>query len=145
MFARWVAEFEERLAKMLEPGETIVGEWLALVHGTRYALPHEPFVVLDLFAAGKRSLRSTTRERAVCAVLPMPGLVHEGGPIAVSDAMAKLGRGFAGAIDPPEGLVYRVERAGACAFVTKWVRLDKIDGALLPEKTGADALWNWRP
>jgi hypothetical protein len=146
LFARWVAENTARLLPMLEDGEHIAGEWLALVHGIRYALPHGPFVVLDLFQNGeRRAPRTLTRERAARATLPMPGVVQEGHAIAVGEAMRKLGRGFSGAIDPPEGIVYRVERNKAFAFACKWVRHDKIDGALLPEKTGKDALWNWRP
>ena len=31
------------------------------------------------------------------------------------------------------------------ALVAKLVRADKRDGALLPENSGAPALWNWRP
>lgn len=145
MFARWAEANADRFREALGDGETLVGEWLALVHGIRYTLPHEPFVVLDLFSDKARALRSVTRERAKRAAFAMPGLVHEGGPVAIADAALKLGRGFSGAIDPPEGLVYRVECAGACALVAKWVRHDKVDGALLPEHTGAPALWNWRP
>lgn len=144
MFARWAEANADRFLEALEDGDVLAGEWLALVHGIRYALPHEPFVVLDLFIAKTRAPRSITRERAKKGGFTMPGLVHEGGPIKPEVAMKKLGKGFSGAIDPPEGVVYRVERAGICAFVTKWVRHDKVDGSLLPENTGKGALWNWR-
>jgi len=33
---------------VLEPGERICGEWLLVAHGTRYDLPHEPFVAFDI-------------------------------------------------------------------------------------------------
>ena len=32
----------------LQEGERVAGEWLAQAHGTRYNLPHEPFVALSL-------------------------------------------------------------------------------------------------
>ncbi len=28
---------------------------------------------------------------------------------------------------------------------SKWVRPDKVDGKYLPEISGKDAVWNWRP
>jgi hypothetical protein len=51
--------------------------------------------------------------------------------------------GHHGAIDAPEGLVYRVEAGGRVVLVAKWVRPDKVDGAYLPEKTGRAALYHW--
>ena len=47
--------------------------------------------------------------------------------------------------EAPEGVVYRIERKGRVIDVAKWVRPDKVDGELLPENTGREAVWNWRP
>jgi hypothetical protein len=29
--------------------------------------------------------------------------------------------------------------------MAKYVRTDKLDGVLLPENSGQDAIWNWKP
>lgn len=62
MFAAWVVENESRLEPAVRAGEPLVGEWLALVHGTRYALTHELFVSFDL-------VRGPSRERVTSAEL----------------------------------------------------------------------------
>jgi hypothetical protein len=144
MFAAWVQANAARFCEVLADGERLAGEWLALAHGIRYDLPHEPFVVFDVFVEDERMSRPDVRERAKRAKLVMAGLVHEGGPIAIDDAVKKLGRGFSGARERPEGVVYRIERKGRVIDVAKWIRADKVDGGLLPEKTGREAVWNWR-
>jgi hypothetical protein len=50
--------------------------------------------------------------------------------------------GAHGAIDPVEGLVWRLERSGLVVGRAKYVRAGKVDGALLPENSGQDAIWN---
>lgn len=148
MFATWLASHEARLAGVLRPGEVLAGEWLALVHGTRYELSHEPFVPFDILVGPERARlsRDALAERLGATGLPLPGLVHRGGPIAVGDALAALGpRGRSQAVDPPEGLVYRLERKGRTIQVAKWVRPDKVDGAFLPENSGLPALYHWTP
>ncbi len=145
LFAAWVEANAARFREVMAEGERIAGEWLALAHGIRYHLPHEPFVVFDVFCKDQRASRAEVRERAKKAKLVMAGLVHEGGPIAIEDAVKKLGGGFSGAREAPEGVVYRIERRGRVIDVAKWVRGDKVDGELLPEKTGREAVWNWRP
>lgn len=145
MFAAWVAENEARLEPAVKEGEALVGEWLALVHGTRYALTHELFVPFDLVRgpARERATSAELRERIAATGLVMPTTVHRGPPIAIDAACVLLGeRGRHGAIDPPEGLVYRVERAGRVVLVAKWVRPDKVDGSYLPENSGKDALYH---
>lgn len=39
----------------------------------------------------------------------------------------------------------RVEHKGEVDFLAKYVRPDKIDGLYLPEISGKEAIWNWRP
>lgn len=48
LFAAWVRESEEFWRDMLQPGERLVGEWLAQAHSTRYTLPLGPFAAFDL-------------------------------------------------------------------------------------------------
>ncbi len=58
--------------------------------------------------------------------------------------MATLGTyGFHGALDPVEGVVWRVEHRGKVDFLAKFVRPDKVDGLYLEK--GAPIVWNWRP
>lgn len=148
-FAAWLAaQPTERFAAAVAPGERFVGEWLAVAHGTRYDLPHEPFVVFDCFAAnGARATFDTLRARAVAARLTLPHLVHDGGALAIEAALARLGpHGFHGAIDPAEGLVWRVEAAGTVAAVAKFVRAGKEDGRYLADHTGKAPVANtWPP
>ena len=93
-----------------------------------------------------RRLSPIGRQRLAPAEFVRPGVVHRGRPIAVDEVLARLGSGFHGAFDPVEGAVWRVERAQAgtlrVILVAKFVRRDKLDGALLPENTGQPAIWN---
>jgi len=147
MFAAWLAENEARLDGLLGGGEVLVGEWLALVHGTRYELTHELFVPFDLVRGPGRARAPLDELTARLAPtgLPAPAIVHRGAPIPIDVSCTLLGeRGQHGAIDPPEGLVYRVERAGAVVLIAKWVRPGKVDGSYLPENSGRDALYHQR-
>jgi hypothetical protein len=148
MFAAWVAANEERFAGLVGEDEVLVGEWLALVHGTRYELAHDLFVPFDL-VRGPERVRAPVDEltaRLARTGLPLPAVVHRGAPIAIDAACTLLGeRGRHGAIDPAEGLVYRVERAGAVVLIAKWVRPDKVDGSYLPENSGREALYHRGP
>ena len=141
-FAAWVVA-TPALVPLLNEGEWLVGEWLALAHSTRYALTHVPFVAFDLFAADGTQQTFDALSARVGATLPLPHLIHRGGPLAVADALARLGtHGKHGAIDPVEGAVWRIERAGAVRSMAKVVRPEKVDGALLPENSGQPAVWN---
>lgn len=149
-FAAWVAENERALRELVGPGEALVGEWLALVHGTRYELDHAPFVPFDVLCIDpgpRRRLPVAALEaRLAGSALAAPRVVHRGAPLPVADAWARLGpAGLHGAIDPPEGLVYRVEKGADVVLVAKWVRPDKVDGVHLPENSGRPALYHYRP
>lgn len=145
LFAAWVAAQGPRFLAALADGERFVGEWLALAHGTRYALRHEPFVVFDLMRGHTRAPSSSLRARAAQAGLTTAALLHEGGPLAIPAALDLLGSGRHGALDPVEGAVWRVEPDGRVEIVAKYVRPDKRDGCLLTEVTGAPPVWNWHP
>lgn len=149
LFAFWVREREQEFAALLEHGERFVGEWLAQAHGTRYAV-QEPFVVFDLMRGPWRAPYDALTDRLALAVyrIPLPRLLHDGGPIGIECALDRLERKdhwAYEALDPQEGVVYRVERAGAFDFMAKFVKPDKIDGKYLPEMSGQPAVWNWRP
>jgi len=145
IFAQWVERHEERFDLLLKEGERVVGEWLALAHGTRYKLWHDPFVPFDIMVGQERKLTEEVYERVRAVGFEPPRLLHKGGPLPLEEAIAVLKQPWHGNLDPGEGVVYRVERKGKVDFLAKWVRPDKIDGYYLPELSGKPAIWNWHP
>jgi len=147
LFHHWVMANQQRFLDRLQDGERLVGEWLALAHGTRYQMAHEPLVIFDLMTGARRLPFRVLHERLGGQDgFTSPKLLHAGGPIAVPAALELLGpMGHHGAIEPTEGVVYRVERRGEFDFMAKWVRPDKVDGCYLPEVSGQPPVWNWRP
>ncbi len=145
LFARWVDTHADRFLAVLEPGERLVGEWLALAHATRYALHHEPFVAFDLMRGSERASTEELTERAERAEVVLPALLHHGAACSVELALERLGtHGHHGALDVAEGAVWRLEREGTVLHVAKFVRPGKEDGVLLPDHSGEAAVWNWR-
>jgi hypothetical protein len=142
-FAAWVERNQARFSFLVE-GARVVCEWLAQAHGTRYALPHGPVVLLDAFdAVGERASLGPLSGLATAAALPLPHLIHDGGALAIDDALARLGHhGFHGALDPAEGLVWRVEARGRVVGVAKFVRAGKQDGCYLADHTGREPVPN---
>lgn len=151
-FAAWVEAQHARFMHALEPGERLVGEWLFIAHGTRYALPHEPFVAFDLMVNKARSPYAQLLERAQRAQLITPRLIHHGEPIGIEAVMERLDADTSahGALDPPEGAVWRIERPDRhqgvrVDIVAKYVRPQKQDSCFLPEVTGEDWCFNAWP
>jgi hypothetical protein len=147
IFAKWVELNAARFDSVLQEGERICGEWLAQAHGTRYNLPHEPFVAFDLmqkFDPIRKAERATWDEfiNRVGIYFDFPFLVGKG-PMLPDKAIKLLDPKCHGAIDPIEGLIYRVERHGKVDFLTKYVRHDKQDGKYMPEHNGTgQPIWN---
>ena len=145
LFAAWAQAHAARFAAVLQEGERLVGEWFALAHGTRYALPHEPFVAFDLMREATRLPYDAFQAR-LDGRFVTPAVIHDGPPCPLETAQAYLATGGRhGALDPPEGAVWRVERRGQVDFLAKWVLPDKVDGRYLPEISGQEALWLWTP
>jgi hypothetical protein len=145
LFHQWVYQNQDRFMDELKDGERMVGEWMAQAHGTRYSLMHGPFVVFDIMVGPKRLPWKECWYRALRAALPSPHIIHEGDPLSLEDALEAIQTPRHGELDPVEGIVWRVERKGECDFLCKYVRPDKIDGKYLPEVSGQEAVWNWRP
>lgn len=143
LFGLWVDSRRDRFLTVLRDGERLVGEWLALAHGTRYALPHDPFVVFDLFA-GDRPLSVDRLVERIGTAFILPRIVCRGSPQPIASVLARLDPSGHGALDPVEGAVWRVERSGCPAAIAKWVRPEKDDGKYLPG-AGSSPAWNWRP
>ena len=150
-FANWVMERENLFNNILEDRERIVGEWLALAHGTVYTLPHSPFVVFDIFRDEERVLYQELVER-LTSMFPLPALLSKGDAISIKEVEKKLGDyGFHGASDKAEGAVWRIERKQkktnkvVVDFLGKYVRLDKVDGKYLvglENSVVTDEIWN---
>lgn len=148
LFAFWVREREDYWCDVLNDGERLVGEWMAQAHGTMYTLPMGPFAAFDLMIGERRMPFQELHNRCAAYEVPMPKLLHRGGPLSVEAAMELHGIGDHGCLDEPEGAVWRVERKGEYDFMAKWVRPDKADGKYLPDVTGSVSsvpVWNWRP
>jgi hypothetical protein len=145
LFAKWVFDNHAKFDLLLEEGERVVGEWLLQAHGTRYNLPHEPFVAFDLMKGTQRTRNHIFEQRCTDAGLVIPNKVAEE-PITTTEAMKLLGMGKHGAVDPPEGVVYRYEaKAHNTIVLAKFVRPDFKPGSLLPEINGCEAVWNTQP
>jgi hypothetical protein len=175
LFAEWVYENTARFMKLLKPGERAIGEWLIQAHGTRYKLPHEPFVLFDIItgpakrgAVPRLVLSELMRRNELLnnaepgqsskhmTQFVMPRLIWstmslwpEEGSMSIDEAMKRIDdpryAGFHGAIDPIEGAVWRVEANGVVDFLAKYVRPDKKDGSYLPVETKAAEVWNENP
>lgn len=142
-WARFVRDNEARFGALLAPGERACGEWMILAHGTRYVLPHEPFVLFDLRRGHGRESSAEVTRRAGLVGMTTPREIHRGGPMSIADAVARLddmvGRRVHRAVDPPEGCVWRIERDRQEPMVAKWVRSEKVDGCYL---AGVGASWS---
>lgn len=142
-FGQWVEQNAARFAD-LPDGTRIVGEWLAMAHGTIYELQHEPFVAFDFFDGKHRVPHDDARSIFAAFDLPAAHVVSDGPSISVGRALDLLGpHGHHGSKEPVEGAVWRVERSGRFDFLAKWVRPDKIDGKYLPDVSGEPAIWLW--
>lgn len=135
MFDAWVNQNKERLNEVLKEGERLCGEWLAQAHGTLYELKHEPFVAFDLRIGKERATLDELINRTHNYGVTLPHFLGYG-PMAISEAVARLTTNPHNATDIVEGAVWRVERKGKVDFLTKFVRLDKQDGKYLPENNG---------
>lgn len=137
-FADWVDRNLIRF-EFLNEGERVVGEWLAMAHGTIYKLQHEPFVAFDIMTGNKR-LPVLDVMAIVHDVLPTPAIIHHG-PLSIDQCKELTNHSKHGAEGPAEGAVYRYERGDEVIMLAKYVRHDKVDGVYLPEQSGKEAVW----
>lgn len=141
-FHYWVQKHAARFKALLKEGERVAGEWLLQAHGTRYQLPHEPFVVFDILTGHTRMLYHDFLLRVLPLGFTVPRLIHLGSSYHLNDAVNAITTSGHGALDMVEGAIWRVERKGRVDFLTKFVRPDKQDGQYLPEISGKEAVWN---
>lgn len=146
LFDSWVKKNENFWLDVIDPGQRLVGEWIAQAHGTIYSKIPEtgPFILFDIIDNKDRLPWSAVVYTSENFDISIPKLINHGKPILIEEAMKLQENGDYGA-DEAEGVVYRVERKGKFDFMVKWVRPDKVDGKYLPEISGSEAIWNWRP
>ena len=143
---RWAMRNADRFMALLADGERVMGEWLMQAHGTRYAMPHEPFVAFDIMRGIGRLGFEAVRARCESdrVQLTTPRVLHVGGALSIGDALVVLGEhGHHGALDPVEGAVWRMERKGSVDFLGKYVKPGKVDGCYLESVTGNGPVLNW--
>lgn len=141
-FAAWVEENKKRFELLLHEGERCCGEWLALAHGTRYNLPHEPFVPFDLMIKTVRDPYHTFEERIKKLDFTPPKLIHIGDSFPVNKMIEAISESGHGAIDEVEGAIWRVERKGSVDFLCKYVHHHKQDGKYFAEINNGVHTWN---
>lgn len=155
-FYNWAHENLARFDDLLRDGERAVGEWMYQSHGTLYDLPHEPFVLFDIMNGKERCTFSEVSER--CSgyfTIPHTLLAAHGDSIPLADALSYFGEhGKHGAIDPIEGVMYRVERNNLIDkkkggerrwevdYLAKYVKPEKRDGCYLESVTGKPPIIN---
>ena len=146
-FAEWVATRQALFEQLIAPGFRLAGEWMLQAHGSRYCIsnPDALFVPFALIQGKQRAPYTKMVATAAAAGLMPAALISWGAPCSIAAAMETLGlNGRHGCQGPAEGAVWIVERSGVFDFAAKWVRPDKRDGALLPEISGGDPVWNWQ-
>lgn len=147
MFQKFIYQNQECF-NFINEGERLVGEWLAMAHGTRYKIDF-PFVAFDLMKGENRLCYLDFRCRVGFDV-PVAQLLHIGGPISIRQIIKQLDikvgetYGFHGALEPAEGAVWRCERKGKVELLAKYVRPNKEDGKYFNEDH-TKLVWNWRP
>lgn len=131
VFKFWVDREKNRFKELLNEGERVCGEWLFTAVGTKYNLPHEPFVPFDLFHGKTRYSYHEFKARLAYSGFTLPQCLSIGQPLDIDSAMTMLEVSAHGALEPVEGAIWRVERKGEVDFLCKYVRSDKIDGKYL--------------
>ncbi len=132
-FALYVQRNTKRFEELLKENERICGEWLFTAVGTKYNLPHEPFVPFDLMTGTERLPYHDFLRRVSRYDFTPPRIIHIGQPITIKDVERVLDNSAHGALEPVEGAVWRVERKGVVDFLVKYVRPTKEDGKYLKE------------
>jgi RNA ligase-like protein len=148
MFQSFITRNEDCF-EFLKVGERVVGEWIAMAHGTKYKIQNNfPFIAFDIMNNHERENYLNFRIR-IGNSLPVAYLLHIGQPISIKkienliDIRNDDTYGYHGSLEPVEGAVWRVEREGRVDFLGKYVRAFKEDGKYFNEDH-SKLIWNWR-
>lgn len=142
-FYHWVLDQKNRFNELLNEGERICAEWMLVAHGTKYILPHEPFIAFDIMVGTERITFDELTERIKPFEIIQPKLISRGDSLSVENALKGIEISGHGAIDKVEGCVWRVERNALnkrtgerkwiVDYLVKYVRKDKVDGLYLSD------------
>lgn len=144
MFHQYMLDNLTHLNVYLKDGDHIVGEWLALAHGTLYPGLVFPFWGLDYFKQNKRQSILVAYQFFSFVRIPTPGILHIGGACTPERAQRIMEKRHPGR--DYEGFVYRLEEAGECKSIAKYVRPGKEDGKYLVDNKNNpsfEPIWNW--
>ena len=148
IFHRFVMDHEHIFSALLDNGDSVHGEWIALAHGTIYEGVETPFYVFDYKVNGARISCKEMWDRCGEAGIPVIPPLHIGGAISSKDAIALLEENsLFKTPDVLEGVVYRVERRGAFDYLAKFVQHQKVDGKYMKDLSVSqteDDVWNWQ-
>lgn len=137
-FATWVEQHADRFDAVLEDGERLAGEWLAVAHGTKYDVPDDPFVAFDIMPNGShaRLPRPEFDRRMAGGPLQAKRICHLDGqgrePDRAMVTLEAVHEPVLPTAHKPEGLVYRAERNGEVCFLAKYTREGFEHGKYLP-------------
>jgi hypothetical protein len=106
--------------------------------GTKYKLPHEPFVPFDIIDKDGRQTYSTIVSKLKTHDFTMPQCLSIGEPLAIETALILLETSAHGALEEVEGAIWRVERKGVVDFLCKYVKPNKVDGKYLADADQPD-------
>jgi len=134
-FAKFVEDNKEKFESLLpNENDQVIGEWLALAHGTLYKNLPSLFMAFELYYGGEAQNSSVKREafkREKIEAVPL--LIQGRQPVPIETALDLAIKNRENA----EGVVYRLERFDRKKdtyvpwIIAKVVRHDKIDGFYL--------------
>ena len=148
-FVDWMYRHYNRFNALLDEGERVVGEWLALAHGTLYNQQQrgwEPFVAFDLMK-GTTRLPCYLFNSRVGKFFNTPPIIAND-PHTIEWVLEECPKSRYGG-EHVEGFVWRVERSPYAKsgpyvdFLCKWVKPTYIAGKYLPEFSNAQPVWNY--
>lgn len=131
IFNEFVNRNKKRFSELLNDGDRICGEWLFTAVGTKYNLPHEPFIPFDIFRGDKRVNYDSFLRNCKNFDFSIPTCLSIGEPLCIESALTMLNVSGHGAIDETEGAIWRVERNNEIDFLCKFVKPSKVDGKYL--------------
>lgn len=148
MFYRWVMNHKEQFEELLPTNhDRVVGEWLALAHGTIYKELSSPFMAFDLYKNGiHQSLCNRKDEIDKVHLYNVPIILQSENPIPIRIALEYANMKNSNG----EGVVYRMEKRKRNKkdntfyyepwMIAKVVKQDKEDGKFLKD---GQRIWNW--
>ena len=155
LFDQWLDMYRAEFDRVLKVGQRVVGEWMVQAVGTKYNMPHLPFVPFDVMEEDVRYPVEKRNDIFIDLMARMNGLkwphAYAEKPTEISvikDAIHIVradGKSVCphGARESCEGAVWRVEtKRGEVLLLAKYVVENKVDGQYFPETKGGPIVTN---